>query len=130
MIDADGEVDLFDLCQVDCFLEMVFVAVLRSHRCRGIGVKLCEISINIARSLFNGNNVKTALNKEEVLPNGPIPKGACAIFTNKKSQPLGRKLNLSIATKISYEKFTFEGKTFAERLGSEEPCTTVEYITF
>uniref|UniRef100_A0A1Y1KMJ3 N-acetyltransferase domain-containing protein n=1 Tax=Photinus pyralis TaxID=7054 RepID=A0A1Y1KMJ3_PHOPY len=126
----DAEADLFKITKADCLLEMVYMAVLPAYRGRGIGLKFSEITLGIAKALFNGNNnVKTPINEED-LPIGPIPKGVCCILTSKNSQTLGRKFNLSIAKEISYEKYTFEGKTLAEQLGPGYTRPTVAYLTF
>ncbi|KAF5294161.1 hypothetical protein FQR65_LT10872 [Abscondita terminalis] len=129
MIDADSVVDLFDLCQVNCLLEIMFIAVLKEYRGRGIAPKLFEMSMNIGKELLSGKNVKVSVT-DDALPLEPVPKAACAILTSIYSQTLIKKLNLSIAADISYKKFTFEGESFANRIGSDTPSTQVVYKLF
>ncbi|KAF5294160.1 hypothetical protein FQR65_LT10871 [Abscondita terminalis] len=129
MIDADSVVDLFDLCQVDCLLEVMFLAVLPEHRGRGIAPILFEMSMNIGKDLMYGKNVKVPITNK-TLPLEPIPKAACSILTSISSQTLIKKLNLVVAANISFEKFTFEGKSFADRIGPSTPSTQVVYKLF
>lgn len=128
MLDVDVECDLFNVCKVDCMLEIMFIAVLREYRGSHIGVNLFEVSINLAKMLKSGENCKVPLN-DEVLTAEPIPKAVCAIFTSNVTQNIGKKFHFCTAKKISYDKFVFNGKKFSERIGSETPFTTVEYLT-
>ncbi|KAF2895388.1 hypothetical protein ILUMI_10783 [Ignelater luminosus] len=126
MNDADAVVDIFELSNAKCLLELMFLAVLPDYRNRGIGRRLCELTFQLGRELMSGKNVKTSLD-DKPLPLEPVPTVASAIFTATISQELGRKLGFVRAVEISYEKFMFEGKSFASRIGPDTPNTTVEY---
>lgn len=127
MIDADAHCDLFKHLNIDCLVELMFLAVLPSHKNRGIGFSLCEASVNLVKSLNNGENVKVSLDGS-ALPLEPRPKAVSAIFTSFISQKIGKKLGFTKASEISYEKFEYQGKTFACRIGPSTPATTVEYL--
>ncbi|KAJ8917469.1 hypothetical protein NQ315_005516 [Exocentrus adspersus] len=128
MIDLDAECDLFDHCNVDCLLEVMFLGVLPEFRNKGIGRRLCEVSIKIAESLKKGENVKHALEDGQELSLEPAPQLVSALFTAAASQKIGRALGWEIAARGSYEKFFHEGKSFASVLGKHVPDATLEYV--
>lgn len=118
MIDADAECNLFEQCNVDCLLEIMFLGTLPEFRGRKIATKLCEVSIKLAQSLKMGDNVKVSVdNADQQLPLQPVPKLVSAIFTSFISQRIGNSLGFQVAMDISYEKFIFNGQTYASKLG-------------
>lgn len=127
MIDVDAIVDLFEHCKVDSLLEVMFLGILPEFRKRGIGKKLCEISMRVAKSLKNGENVKQALEIGKTLPLEPAPQIVSALFTSPTSQKIGRALNWEIAARTSYEDHFHEGRSYASVLGKDNPCTTLEF---
>lgn len=127
MIDSDAECDLFKYYDIDCLLELMFMATLPEYRGKGIAQKLTEISIELAKTLLQGENVKVSLDGSE-LPLEPRPKVVSAIFTSFKTQRLGQKLGFTKTAEISYEKFIFKGKSFASRISDSTTATTLESI--
>ncbi|RZC38515.1 uncharacterized protein BDFB_005282, partial [Asbolus verrucosus] len=115
MLDIDNLCDLFDHCQVDCLLEIMFLGTLPEYRGKGIAKRLCEVSIEIAKNLLDGVNVKRSVDGRE-LGLEPVPKIVSAIFTSFITQRIGRQLDFQIAAERSYELFEFEGKTFASSI--------------
>lgn len=126
MNDADGVVNLFELSNAKCLLELMFLAVLPEHRGKGIACKLCEYSLELGKELALGRNVKLGID-EKSLTIEPLPTAASAIFTSIVSQHIARKLNFIKAAEIGFDTFIFEGKSFASRIGPGTPTCTVEY---
>lgn len=127
MIESDAACDLFQYYNVDCLLELMFMATLPEYRGRGVARKLTEVSIELGRALLRGENVKVSIDGS-VLPLGPVPKVVSAIFTSYITQHLGKKLGFKKTAEISYEKFMFKGKSFASRIGDSTKNTTLESI--
>lgn len=127
MDEVDVACNLFEVCKVDCILEIMFLAILPEYRQQKIATELCQVSIEAAKLLKSGDNCKTSL-KNEVLPLEPIPKAVSAIMTSFITQKLGRNLGFTVAKDITYDHFEFNGKKFSERIGPDTPSTTVEYL--
>lgn len=118
MIDADASCNLFEHCNVDCLLEIMFLGTLPEFRGRKIATKLCEVSVKLARLLKMGENIKVSIDDEnQQLPLQPVPKLVSAIFTSFISQRIGDVLGFEVAVDISYDKFTFNGQTYTSLLG-------------
>ncbi|KAF7285017.1 hypothetical protein GWI33_012332 [Rhynchophorus ferrugineus] len=108
MYDIENMFDIFDYCKVNSLLEIMFVGILPSFRKRGIAKKLFEISIDIARELKVGNNVKVSLD-ESTLALGNPPQ--------------------IIATKIYFDKFVYDGCPLSSKIDKATPYLTYEYLT-
>ncbi|KAJ8970289.1 hypothetical protein NQ317_019685 [Molorchus minor] len=126
MVEADATCDLFEYCHVDCILELTFLATHPEYRRRGIARKLTEITLELARCLAKGENVRQSMDETELCLES-VPGIVSALFTSPTSQKIGRALGWEIAKKISYENFVYEGKSFACILGKDRTDTTLEY---
>lgn len=99
MIEADSRVDIFEKFGVDSLMEIMFLSVLREYGRNGIGYELCKYSIELAKKL----NLKLVT----------------SLFTGKNSQFIGKKLGFDKIVEESFNNFSFDGKTFAERNGDK-----------
>ncbi|CAH0546839.1 unnamed protein product [Brassicogethes aeneus] len=126
MKDADSICDLFEYCNVDCILEIMFLATLPEYTSKGIATKLCELSIDLVKKLKQEINVKQSMDGQEI-PLEPIPKIAAALFTSNISQRVGRKLNFQIAATDSYDKYFYKGVAFSNVIGPTTPYFTLEF---
>lgn len=127
MIDSDASCNLFELYNVDCLMEIMFMATLPEYRGKGIGRKLIEVSIDLAKELHLGNNIKVSIDDKQ-LQLEPVPKLVSAIYTSFITQKLGKALGFTKVAEISFETFMYKGKSFASRIGDHTPSTTVEAI--
>lgn len=128
MKETDEACNLFELCNVDCLLELMFVSVLPSYWNRKIGEDLTNASIELVRRLALGENVKTSIDGTE-LGLEPIPKLIAALFTSPTSQRMGVKCQFEEAARISYENLYSRGKTFASILGKDIKDTALMFKT-
>lgn len=127
MIDADATLDLFEHCNVDCLLEIMFLGILSEFRNKGIGRKLCQVSVRLAKCLKNGENVKKTVEVGKSLELEPVPQIVSALFTSPTSQKIGRSFKWEIAARRSYEDYFHEGRSYASILGKDIPDTTLEF---
>lgn len=126
MADIDARCDLFTLLNVDCILEIMFLATHPNFRGKQISTKLCEASIELTDTLRKGTNVKVALNGGE-LPLEPVPKAVSAIFTSFITQRIGEKLGFLRGILVSYDELEFQGRKYSSKIDRRTPFTTVEY---
>lgn len=112
MIVADSRVDIFGKYSVGVLMEIMFLAVLKKYEGHGIGNNLCKYSIELARNLKNGKDLNEFLS-----PGVNPPQLVAALWTGRGSQKIGHKLGFDIVFKEPFSNFSFQGKTFAERVG-------------
>lgn len=122
MIDFDSLCNLFDICQTDCLMELMFLGVYPEYRGQGIGKQLFKTSLEIASLLKNGTNVKQPIETTsmELKPN---PGAVCSILTSAATHKIGKDLNFSSAVKKDIGDFEYEGRNFKSVVGER-----VEYI--
>ncbi|GJQ77834.1 hypothetical protein Trydic_g16089 [Trypoxylus dichotomus] len=121
---TDLVIDMFEYCQADCYLEIMFLGVLSSHRGKSIAYNLCRASETLAQILFSGEDVKQSIT--DGAPDlKPPPKFVSAIFTSRVSQRIGQKLKMKVAGSANLDEWMYNGKTFAERLGCN--ITPIQY---
>lgn len=121
MIEMDSKINLFQHFNVDCLLELTFLGVISEYAQQGIATKLCAISIDIAKALKDGKNLE--LLKPHI--KDKIPKLVCAQFSSRFSQRVGQKLNFQTLYEVSHDKFIYNGQSYASRIGSEHPTSTL-----
>lgn len=112
MIVADSRCDVFEKFQVDSILEIMFLAVLPDYGRKGIGLSLCNYSIELAGDLKNGKDLENYLTKDQIRP-----QLVAALWTGKQSQSIGKNLGFETIFEEPFTNFSFNGKTFAERVG-------------
>lgn len=103
----------------------MFLATLDTHRKQNLGTILSKYSIELAKKLKNGP-VAIFTHKDlgpiyASMPNRkPISQipGICqAIMTNKLTQKIARNLGFTVHLRLPFKEFSYNGKTFPERLG-------------
>lgn len=104
MIDADSKVDVFEKFGVNSLLEIMFLAVLKDYGRQGIGYELCKYSVENAKKYDH--------------------KLVTSLFTGRNTQVIGRKLGFDVVLEESFNEYSFNGKTFAERNG--DPTLTYQ----
>lgn len=126
MITADAAIDIFELSNSTCLLELMFVATLPEYRGKKIASTLFELSFELVKSLKSGDNVKKSLDGL-VLPLEPVPTTVSAICTSLYTQKISKHLDFTVGDTNSYENFEYKGCTFASKIGPETPNYTVVY---
>jgi hypothetical protein len=126
MIDVDSNVDMFALHNIDCLLEVMFLAVLPEFGRRGLGLKLVNNSIRLAECKQQGEVF------EELAPTlrNARPQAVSAIFSSNYSQKVGHAAGFTTLYEIFYTDIEFKGKTFAERIGGEHKSSILVIKSF
>lgn len=127
MIDSDAACDLFEYCNADCLVEIMFLATLPEYRRMGLGLQLMEITIKLAKELIKGNMVKVSLPGCPVQLE-PVPTVVSAIFTTIVTQIMADKIGFQKAIEISYKNFFYKGQTFASKIGPDTPFITLHCL--
>ncbi|XP_044581312.1 uncharacterized protein LOC123262892 [Cotesia glomerata] len=120
MISVDAKVNLFKHYNVDCILEIMFLATKPSFQKRRIGELLVSSSLELGRQLYKGMAVKTEVEiDEQPFTNADaVPSLVSAIMTSNYSQKISQKLGFDNLAEVSYDEYTFAGKKASERIGS------------
>lgn len=125
MIEMDSKVNVFEKYKIDCLVELMFIGVIPRYEKRGIGTKLCEVAVMIASGLKEGKY--TEFLYEHI--KDKRPQLITALWTSRFSQKVGKNLNFTPLHEESYEYFTYEGQTFASKIGSAHPSSTLAIKT-
>lgn len=112
MIVADSKIDLFEHFQVDSLLEIMFLAVLEEYGRKGIGFNLFKHSVELGQDLKRGKDLEKYLSSCD-----PCPQIVSSLLTGIGSQKVAAKLELEILYQEPFANFSFNGKSFAERVG-------------
>ncbi|CAB3260392.1 unnamed protein product [Arctia plantaginis] len=136
MADVDGRCNLFEKFGVDCSLEIMFLATLQHHRFNKLGTILCKISVEIARKLKNGPvsviTVKDFGPKYSFMPEREavkkVPKIVQAIWTAEPTQKIGKALDFKVFLTVPFTEYSYNGKTFSERVGANVTCEVAAII--
>ena len=112
MIEIDAMVDWKVIHNVENYLELMFMAVLiPEYSNRGIGTKLFEGSLKLARGFMNGEYLD--LVPEEL--HSKIPTVATAICSSKYSLRIVLKHGGQTHLTVSNDDYFFHGKSYGER---------------
>jgi len=129
MIDVDSRINLFKHYNVNCILELMFLATLPNYGCRRIGELLISSSLELGKELRRDKKVKTPVtihDSNELANADAVPVLASAIMTSIYSQHIAMKLHFDQLLEIFYDNFEFNGKKFSERISQEHrQCTLV-----
>ncbi|XP_055544677.1 uncharacterized protein LOC129729854 [Wyeomyia smithii] len=118
MITMDSKVNLFEKFGIDCLLEIMFLATLPEFEGKGIGTKLVECSVELARQLKKGKRMESLPENEK-----RHPKLVSALFTSKSSQKVGKKNKFTDINEVPHAEFVFHGKSYSERIGPDHPTS-------
>lgn len=117
MINMDQRINVFDEFHIDCVIEIMFLATIPEFERRGIGHDLTKYSISLAKELWKGAGNEQI---KETLKN-KIPKAVVALWTSSFSAKIGTKIGFEVINAVPYNEFSFNGKTFDERIGPSHP---------
>ncbi|XP_063914511.1 uncharacterized protein LOC135130957 [Zophobas morio] len=126
MSEIDSLCNLFDYCQTDCLLELMFLGTTTEYRGKGIAKKLSEITFEIGTNLAKGVNARKSLDGTE-LPLGPRPKIISAIFATIATQKIGRRLGFEVVAEKFYNEMDFQGTKFSDVITNGSTKLTLEY---
>lgn len=116
MLQLADQCDLFEYnggC--DVLMEIMFLGVAPTHGRRGVGLKLVEYSVLLARQVKAGE-------WPELVPNAEVAQaiqklgGATAMFASNYSKSIGRKLDFKLHGEVVYAEMRSEGRTYQERI--------------
>ncbi|KAG7212620.1 hypothetical protein KM043_012909 [Ampulex compressa] len=113
MVEVDAKIDLFKHYNVDCILEIVFLATLQQYGKRRVGELLVSSSIELARELKRGHHVKTLVDIDGsgvIHRASAVPSLVSAIMTSAYSRKIALKLGFENLMEISYDQFEFDGQ--------------------
>ncbi|XP_055644863.1 uncharacterized protein LOC129780529 [Toxorhynchites rutilus septentrionalis] len=116
MITMDSKVDLFKKFNINCLLEIMFLATVPDFEGKGVGTKLVECSVELARSLKNGEANESKHKRPELVS---------SLFTSRISQKVGTKNGFKQVNEVPHGEFVFRGKSYSERIGPDHPTSVL-----
>ena len=122
MINVDSRVNLFSHFNVDCILELMFVATKKTHRRRRIGELLTAASTEVARELSRGKDVKipVEIDGDDTITNAErIPSLVSMIATSNYTKKIADRAGFVTLEEIKFNEFAFAGKKYSERISQE-----------
>ncbi|XP_046803936.1 uncharacterized protein LOC111685801 [Lucilia cuprina] len=125
MASVDEQYDIFEKFNLDCTCELMFLATLPQWERKGIAKALARYTIELTKELKNG------IGLEEIHPSlrKRIPKAVTAIFTSMFSQKVGKAEGFTVVNTVPYTQFSFEGKTYDQRIDPRHKgCEHVVYL--
>lgn len=121
MTAVEADVDVFEKFNLDCTCELMFLATLPQWERKGIGKALAKYTIDLTKELKDG------IGSDELHPSlrSRRPQAVTAIFTSSFSQKVGRAVGFQVVNTVLYTQFSFEDKTYDQRInplhkGSEQ----------
>lgn len=115
----------------------MFLATLREHRHKKLGMILCKYSVELGKKIKDGPVAKltvqdlgtkySMLKSRELV--GTYPKICQAIWTSLGSQKIGKVLNFKVHLTVSLKEFIFKGKPYTERIGDENAFCEVAALS-
>ncbi|XP_065354212.1 uncharacterized protein LOC135948727 [Calliphora vicina] len=106
--------DIFQEWQIDCVIELSFLSTRTDYGRRGIALSLAKYLLEYAAKLKEGNGEESQQLPEHL--RGQKPKAIISALTSRYSQIVGEKLGFETLFKEENANFSFEGKTFAEKI--------------
>lgn len=120
MINLDTRIDVFKHHNVNVIMELMFLGTLSTHTRRRFGELVVAASVELARQLKAGKNVKTpvAINgTEEVIINENVVPELCSMLcTSEYSYKIAEKVGFDTLLTVPLSEFVFEGKKYTERI--------------
>jgi GNAT superfamily N-acetyltransferase len=109
----------FEMCQVDCVLEITMISILPEYRNRGIARMLYQIVIDLGRVLAKGVNSKKSVDGRE-LALEPVPETIVFVCTSEKAWQVAEDIGFKLVATLDYDKFKCEEKTLADVMQIKE----------
>lgn len=126
MINMDQRINVFDQFNIDCVIEIMFLATIPEFERMGIGCDLTQYSVALTKELWRGIGAEHI---DEGL-RGRVPKGVAALWTSSYSAKIGKKLGFEVLNTVPYKEFAFNGKSFDERIGPIHPQSEQVILLF
>lgn len=114
MMDLENEVNLYKLFKVETMLEIMILGVLPEYRRKSIGLKLVELSLQVAKDVKNG--VALNLLPPDMRVFGKNLRIGTAIYASIYSKRIGDVLGFKVHHEYFYDQVKYKGKTYADRI--------------
>jgi hypothetical protein len=109
----------FELCQVDCLLELTMVGLLPEYRKDTNGTLIYQTVIDLGRGLATGVKTKQPVDGQE-LALEPVPEIITGVCTTEKAWARAKYFGFKLVAEMGFDKFSFEGKTLADVVDNKD----------
>ena len=126
MITVNNGCDIFKKFNLDYTCELMFLATLPEWERNGIGRALVQYTVELTRELKNGGE---AVQDMHPSLQACRPLAVNAIWSSFFSQKIGKSLEFQVLNRIPYERFSYAGKSYDQRLSPPHvACEQVIYL--
>ncbi|XP_030747992.1 uncharacterized protein LOC115876381 isoform X2 [Sitophilus oryzae] len=125
--DTKTKFDIFEHCGVTSLFEIMFLGVLPYFKKQHVAKKLVQVSVDIAKQLRAGNNIKVSINNQKLNLGNP-PDIVTGIFTSQTNRKIAKDLNFEVGSKMYYDEFLYDGQSLGDLVISKKPYFTYEYL--
>lgn len=108
--------DLYKEWNIDCVWEILFLTTHPDYNNKGLASSLTKYSMDYAQKMNNGSLSSEELEKLPIHIRNEKPKALCSLFSSLFTQKIGDKFGFETVFKLSHDDYSFEGKTFAEKV--------------
>lgn len=119
MGDMESRINLFKHYDVNCSFEIMFLSILPTYKRRRIGEMLVSSSLELAKELKRGKNVRVPIvihGSNKVTNADAVPSLVFATMTSNYSYRIAMKLHFDKLLEVPYDEFVFNGKKFSEKV--------------
>ncbi|KAL5274134.1 hypothetical protein ACFFRR_000721 [Megaselia abdita] len=126
MINMDKIVDVFEKFNIECFMEIMFLATDSNFGQKRIGFDCVKYSMDLARELSQGIGLDYI--NQSLIKN--VPKGVGALWTSSFSAKIGKELGFHVLNTVPFKDLTFNGQTFDTRIEPVHPVSEQVFHLF
>ena len=111
----DSKISLFELHNIDCLMEIMFLAVLPEYGKKKIGYFLTHHSVELAQEIKDGKHTQMLNSGNQK----KLPQLVSALATGMNSQKIFKKCGFEVKFSVPHTNYIFNGKTYADRLNNQ-----------
>ncbi|XP_017887391.1 uncharacterized protein LOC108629305 isoform X1 [Ceratina calcarata] len=116
--DIESSVDIFERYKASTAMELFYLGTNPQYQGRGIGRKMVHKCIDFARGLSKGTTRRISIDGGALDLDAP-PELIFGVFASNFSQRIADKVGFETLHEIRYDDYVFDGKTMAQRIGSD-----------
>lgn len=127
MLEVADSIDIFEYSKGQSGLEVMFLGVLPEYRKRGIAKTLFEVTIDLAKTIKSGKDIRKALDGGALSVFRPLDF-VTAICTSFVTQKIVRDLGFECVLELNFDKFVYGGISLSGQINDGTKVITYDYL--
>ncbi|CAG9768026.1 unnamed protein product [Ceutorhynchus assimilis] len=120
------EEKMLEHCKGQTSFEIFLCGVRPEYRKRGIGTKLHEEAVELAKKLKNGEASRIPVDDDPL--ENIVPEIITDICTTKVTQKMSQDLNFTIGSRVDYDSLIFQGESLSAKVPNGTRSITLNYF--